>query len=43
LPEIATRNLITIRRRQKHLALVEFGAKMPPGYEKGKDQKCSST
>jgi hypothetical protein len=28
LPKIATRNLITTCRRQKHLALVEFGAKM---------------
>lgn len=35
-PEIATRNLITTCRRQKHLALVEFGAKMPRGMKKAK-------
>jgi hypothetical protein len=35
-PKIATRNLITTCRRQKHLALVEFGAKMPRGMKKAK-------
>jgi hypothetical protein len=35
-PKIATRNLITTCRRQKHLAFVEFGAKMPRGMKKAK-------
>jgi hypothetical protein len=29
--------------KEKHLALMEFGAKMPRGHEKGEDQNCGST